>query len=1042
MKRFVILYLLVICLTNIDLKAQNESLGISDSGFVKRITLSENDKKQITYLPKLHLTQAQRALNLPIYVNNSQQIYFPWPFYQVGLECGQTTSISQIFSYEICFKRGWTDINYNTEHRFPSHFVWNFCNNGDNNGVLFLESWRVVKSAGTPTTYDWGGNPYGGQHSRWITGYDKYYRAMHNRISEVCAIPTDTEEGILTLKHWLHNHLNNEIVGGLANINATFKYPDALIPIGYPGAGKTIITTFTNQPNHAYTIIGYNDTIGWDYNNDNQLTNDIDLNNDGRVDLLDWEKGCFIITHTSGPDWGDFGQTYLPYRVMATDYQNNGIWGTTAFVVLVKEEVKPQLTLKSTITHNKRNSLKITVGVALDTNASSPTHTYEPYIFQNQGGALFMQGGTTESEKTLEFGIDLSPLLNVIEPNTPAKFFYLVNETDPDGSGLGTINQFSIIDYTSETPLEIESGTVNKTISNHTTTSQSIIYSLNFSKPIIIDSTVICSMNEPIQKNLQAEGGVPNYRWEFSKTYQVSQTQHIYPTGGTNIPLSDIDNGYAVIDLPFRFPYFNEDFFNVVLFANGYIAFAQQDNYPFMYNDLTKLQTTRMIAPFLTDLKINSAKKIIENDQLTIHIKAKISSQPNSEISFCVTIDKTGNIIFRYGNMKYSSTPFYVGISNGNMDQLVWAPIQGKIDNDLRNTSWKFTPPKSQENLQISQNGIITGRLTESGTFPVDVTCFDNNDVKTTKQLIVQCNYPPQLTISHFYWNSDDCHTIQRGSEESIGFKVQNFSSTEYQNCELYYSISSNYFTIDDNYINLGSYSQNQYRDFSEGFSFWVDPNTPQHELIDLRWCILQNGDTLSKGIFPFIVEDPKIEIMGYLIEKSTQKADKYLLEVNIKNVQACDSKNLTYEITLLESGYAPIASQTPSPVISKFESQSILFDILDPKQLLASSEQKCKLDIYSNGIKIDQKEFTLYYDLTYIVNPNPSSDFIEITPSNSMITISNIKIYNSIGSLVLEGQYNQNQVIIDIKHLSQGVYFLKVESKNSEPKTLKIVKI
>ena len=1042
MKRFVILCILMISFFNIDLWAQNGSDEIIDSLSVKKITLSEKEKKQIQYLPKLHLTQEQRAINLPIFVNNSQQIYFPWPFYQVGLECGQTTSITQIFSYETCLKRGWTDINYNNDHRFPSHFVWNFCNNGDNNGVLFLESWRVVKSAGTPTVTDWGGNPYGGQHSLWMTGYDKYYRAMHNRISEVCAIPTNTEEGILTLKHWLHNHLNNESVGGLANINATFKYPDALIPLGSPGAGKTIITTFTNQPNHAYTIIGYNDTIGWDYNNDHQLTNHIDINNDGKIDIRDWEKGCFIITHTSGPDWGDFGQTYLPYSVMATDYQNNGIWGTTAFVVLVKEEVKPQLTLKSTITHNKRDGLKISVGVALDTSASAPTHTYEPYIFQNQGGALFMQGGTTEADKTLEFGLDLSPLLNFIEPNTPVKFFYIVNETDPDGSGIGTINQFSIIDYTAETPVEIESGTDHITINNNATTTLSIVHALNFSKPIILDSTLICSMNEPIFKNLQAEGGVPNYRWEFSKTYQVNQIQHNYPSGGTNIPLSDIDNGFAVIDLPFRFSYYNEDFFKLVLFANGYIAFAQQDNYPFMSNDLTKLQTTRMIAPFLADLKIISAKRIIENNQISILIKAKISSQQNSEISFFVTIDKASNIIFGYGNMEYSNTPFYAGISNGNMDQLVWAPINGKMDIDLRNTSWQFTPPKHIDNLHISQNGLLTGQLTETGTFPIDVTCFDNNDVKTTKQLIIQCTHPPQLTISQFYWNSEECHTIQRGSDQSIGFKVENFSTLAHQNCDLYYSVSNNYITIDNDYVNLGSYSQSQYRDFLEGFTFWVDPITPEHEMIDLRWCILSNGDTLSKGCFSFFVEDPDIEIMGYLIEQSALKTEAYLLQVEVKNVKSCSSKNLTYAITLIGSGYAPTVSQTPPLEIPKFESQSILFNILDPKQLIANGEQKCRMDIFSNGIKIDEKEFTLYYDLTYLVNPNPSSDFIEITPSNSMIIISNIKIFNTKGALIFENQYNQNQVTIDIKNLSQGVYLLKVESKNSESKTLKIVKI
>lgn len=1007
-----------------------------------KILIQEEDKKLINPLPKLQLTQEQRARELPISVNNAQNAYFPWPFYQTGLECGQSTSITQIFSYETCLKRGWTDVNYNNDHKFPSHFVWNFCNGGENAGVVFLESWRVVKTAGTPNINDWGGNSYSGQHRKWMSGYDKYYRGMHNRISEVSVIPIDTEEGVLTLKHWLHNHLEGNIVGGLANFNATFKYPDATIPLGFPGEGKAIITSFTDKPDHAYTIIGYNDTIGWDYNGDHQLTNNIDINNDGKVDIRDWEKGCFIITHTSGPEWGDFGQTYVPYSIMATDYHQNGIWASSAFVVKVKEEVKPQLTLKSTITHNKRGRLKISIGVSTDTNATVPSFIYEPYVFHYQGGDYYMQGGDLESDKRLEFGIDLSPLLDHIEPNIPAKFFYIVNEKDEDGTGIGTIDQYSLVDYTNGEANEIESGITHQSILDNRNTTLSIIHTLHFSKPIITDSIIECTINEPIEFLLHAENGVPNYRWEFSKTYNVEPVVLDYPSGGTNIFFNDIDEGYASIELPFKFPYYKDGFFKVFLFANGYIAFAQQDIYLFMDEDLTKLQTTKMIAPFLADLQIVSAKQIWGTQSITFLIKAKLKSQQNSEISYSVTLSQDGKITFQYGNIKYVGAPFYAGISNGDGELVLWSPSHGKKDNQLRYTSHLFTPPSSIEGLSLSSEGIITGRLFKEQQSSVWVNCYDNNDLRAKQQITLNCFNPSELTLTNFDWNDEECVMVQRGCMESIGFTAQNFSSSSRQDAVLNYSISNHYITIDQNSIELGTFTPGQAKLFEDGFRFMTDQNIPEHEIIDIEWCIVVFQDTLSRGVYSFYIEDPDLEILGYDFKPSELHQDQFQLKTQIQNIQNCASQNLTFQLILLGTGYNPILAENSIQQLDGHQSEFVHFIIKDPKKLLLSEDYTCQLSIYANGVLIRKKEFTLYHDFTIIANPNPTANYIEVSSSNPMINIDKIQIYNTIGGLMFDSKFNNNQVILDLSTYKQGIYILKVKSEKSDIRTFKIVKI
>jgi len=67
---------------------------------------------------------------------------------------------------------------------------------------------------------------------------------MHNRLTDVYKIDLTTEEGILTAKHWLHNHLENAATGGIANfytmhpvvcqpfLPALRKQANTLLPVG------------------------------------------------------------------------------------------------------------------------------------------------------------------------------------------------------------------------------------------------------------------------------------------------------------------------------------------------------------------------------------------------------------------------------------------------------------------------------------------------------------------------------------------------------------------------------------------------------------------------------------------------------------------------------------------------------------------------------------------------------------------------------------------------------------------------------------------
>ncbi|MBC8882991.1 T9SS type A sorting domain-containing protein [Flavobacterium piscinae] len=46
----------------------------------------------------------------------------------------------------------------------------------------------------------------------------------------------------------------------------------------------------------------------------------------------------------------------------------------------------------------------------------------------------------------------------------------------------------------------------------------------------------------------------------------------------------------------------------------------------------------------------------------------------------------------------------------------------------------------------------------------------------------------------------------------------------------------------------------------------------------------------------------------------------------------------------------------------------------------------------------------------------------------NTTTEVNKLFIYNSLGQLVLENQFTQNEISISVSHLSKGVYFLRVD--------------
>ncbi len=160
--------------------------------------LSEQELQALSSIPVLQLPISNSKTTLPDNLDNSNQPYFRDLFEQVASECGQYTSIAFNFTYEIDYQR---NIPANvSENQYPTHFTYNFMNGGYGwHGVSYFHSFEIVKTNGHPNVADYGGVAAGGPR-KWLSGYDKYYNGMFNKLEDVYQINVGTPEGLLILK--------------------------------------------------------------------------------------------------------------------------------------------------------------------------------------------------------------------------------------------------------------------------------------------------------------------------------------------------------------------------------------------------------------------------------------------------------------------------------------------------------------------------------------------------------------------------------------------------------------------------------------------------------------------------------------------------------------------------------------------------------------------------------------------------------------------------------------------------------------------------
>ncbi|MCF8368860.1 MAG: hypothetical protein K9G76_07430 [Bacteroidales bacterium] len=718
MKRFkTTLILVCISLNVVNLSGQVYNANFNTTGAHNMQKLSPADSIVLAHLPILTPAVSLEKLELPYQVDNSEQPYFRPLFEQQTIECGQYSGIAFNFSYEMNYTRN-TSASL-PENQYPTHYTYNFMNGGFGwQGVSYFHSWEIAKTNGHPNLADYGGNNPGGV-SMWMTGYDKYYQGMFNKLDEVYQIHTDSEDGLIHLKHWLDNHMIGDTVGGLASFYSSSPWNTTLLAEGTPEAGRHVITGFIGQAGHASTIVGYNDSIRYDYNGDGLYTNDVDINEDGSVDLKDWEIGGlkFTDSYLGGNTWADSGFCYMMYNTLAREVNDGGVWNQAVHIVKVKPDYEPQLALKVNLEHNCRYKLKVMAGISSDINAIEPEYITGYPIFNYQGACQYMQGGNEPEALNLEFGIDITPLLGHVESGKSAKVFLLVDEDDPAGWGTGQILELSLMDYTQgfeETPYPLQ----NVPLIENGLTLLGIEKVLDFNELKIVNTDIpLAYTTEPYAVQLLAEGGQEPYLWSLKKPYQTTYTIEDYPFYG-NVVLTPPDtiHSYILQKLDFEFPFYGKSYDSIFMHTDGFLMFDEQEYpWPYMHDEALMLRSTNNISPFLNFwLKIDTSLSDAmwyegSSDYAAFRWKVSSDKLGLTDINFTVVLFPDGQIDYYYGSEDIFVTGYWAsGISNG--DGTNYKYLHTAFPNkSFSGTKISLIPGEFPSELEFSIDGLLSG---------------------------------------------------------------------------------------------------------------------------------------------------------------------------------------------------------------------------------------------------------------------------------------------------------------------------------------------
>lgn len=362
---------------------------------------------------------------LPLYVDNSVNKYFPPVIDQYGGSCAQASSIGYVFTYEM---NRYLDRDASIPaNRFSYRFIWNLVNDGRDQGGFADDGLFVAMRSGvmteddfyTPTTTAF----------TWPSGFEKYHNALRYRVDRIVVIDRDVDE----YKAYLAG--SDGKPGGILSFSGNCYGWNMINDYDGPsGTGyKSLVTSLPNTGSHAMTIVGYDDLVCF--------TDAFGVKH----------EGAFIVINSWGEWVHDRGRFYYPYDFFRDITVFESILSERATTAEVRYQ-EPRILYRLTIEYTSRNDLAYSIGATDKVSSGVPDNYYLQTGMSYKGGDHYMRG--TYDKDPLEFALDLTDHIPHSDPDYCRYFLKIIRSAKGKKKGTGELKALSVIDYRGPEPVE------------------------------------------------------------------------------------------------------------------------------------------------------------------------------------------------------------------------------------------------------------------------------------------------------------------------------------------------------------------------------------------------------------------------------------------------------------------------------------------------------------------------------------------------------------------------------------------------------------
>ncbi|MFC1498822.1 Calx-beta domain-containing protein, partial [Verrucomicrobiota bacterium] len=397
--------------------------------------------------------------DLPYGVDNSLLKYWRSIFNQSGNSCTSAGLIGYQSTHMVGILRDW-DVSVSNARRFAPLWGYNMVNGGANSGSSQYTTCNMLRDHGLCADADWSGVSGVGLRKWAHADADIWRRALGYKITygTFSVSGSSYESGILRIKQLL---ANGYVLTFACDVNG-FRFisvsddPNTANDEGVLGQ-QICHYAVENSSGHVMTIVGYNDDI-W-----------CDVNQNGFVD--DGEKGALKYANSWGTGYKDGGYAWISYDALKGTSEVSGwtppadrkaaFWGTIYWLV-PRIDYTPRMVAVMQVRHKSRSDMTLSVGIG-DPGDTTPDVT-DSFTGLSRDGGAYGFDGNLDADLEGNFVLDMEGLNPALDVN---KRYFLNMQDSSSSSETGIVEAFwledsagNVLATATNTPLVADNSTV------------------------------------------------------------------------------------------------------------------------------------------------------------------------------------------------------------------------------------------------------------------------------------------------------------------------------------------------------------------------------------------------------------------------------------------------------------------------------------------------------------------------------------------------------------------------------------------------------